>query len=440
MEAMPPVGYSPSPDGDSESESTYLVDSETKRHPLKLQSRAQYRIHQPVRALRDLTINALWYSEKPALIRRADKIGMCSVAPTVFVGRGCIPTCSPGRCRDRLCPTCAMFRAGTLRTRLRQLLVKSRSVRFLTLTMAPVSKDLGKCVDALHDAFRRMRKTLDWKDHVRGGAFVIEVTRGLRGSHWHVHAHVLVDGVYFPHDILHRLWSSAVGEASRVEIKALHDREGAVSYLAKYMAKSTALGSWTHEEICEYAEQMHCRRTVGTFGTWHRMKMDHLDANAEKPKRADCELSYVVVEAVLDADERIRESAAPLLSRLSATWRLLMTPYRHGLQWLDAPIEAKDFHALTEVLLEIREILLCKPMSADEIRREAERIRRKRREMERADRPLFEGSSHGQCGSSAKASVSGSGNPPGVGNSIPEVGGGEGRKARPHDARGSARS
>jgi hypothetical protein len=268
------------------------------------------------------------------------------------------------------------------------MLEKSRAVRFVTLTMAPVAKDLGECVDALHRAFRKLRKSDAWKQCVRGGCFVIEVTRGASNTHWHVHAHVLVDGEYFPHAMLHDAWSVAVGKASRVEIKALHDREGAVAYLTKYLAKGTAPNSWTHAEICEFALQMKGRRVVGTFGTWHKTKTDGLDDEVPAPAKPDVDLSFVAVEAVMDAEPELRRDAAPLLSRLSATWRLLMKPYVSDVHWLDAPLDAKAFASLTTLLLEIQESLTFRPMKADEIRREVERLRKRRRDAERDWRPL----------------------------------------------------
>lgn len=370
--------------------SAYLVDSETSIHPLQTQSRAQHRIHAPAKHLRELTINALWYSDDARLQRRAEKIGMCSVAPTVYVGVGCNPTCSPGRCRDRLCPTCAFFRAGQLRTRLKKLVRAANAVRFITATMAPVSSGLGACVDALFAAFRLMRFMEEWKSHVVGGAYVVEVTRGQHGTHWHVHLHILVEGTFFPHDLLHALWSEAVGSRSRIEIKALHDRDGAVSYIAKYMAKSTALEGWTHDEIREFAVAMHGRRIVGTFGTWHKANVCKLDENAEKPKRAEADISFIAVEQVLADDEKLRRSVAPLLSRLSATWRLLMQPYRTDLEWVDAPLEGKELDRLTALLLEVRDALVFVPPDPEAIRREATRIAAKRRAAEKAYRPLTE--------------------------------------------------
>lgn len=378
---------------------TYLVDSETNAHPLQSQSRAQYRIHSPYKRLRDQTINALHESGRPDLMKRAQKMGMCCVAPTVYVGRGAVPSCSPGRCRDRCCPTCAMFRAGSLRSRLRRMLEKSNSVRFLTLTMKPASVGLGKCIDALHRAFRLLRKSLAWRDHVRGGCFVVEITRGSEGKHWHVHLHALIDGKYFPHEILHDAWSVAVGERSRAEIKAVYGRDGLAGYLTGYLAAGSGDASWTFAEIQEFAMEMKGRRTMGTFGTWHRVKTDNLDAEAPEPIRPDVSLSFTAVEAVLDCEPELREAAAPLLSRLSATWRLLMKPYVSDLRWLDAPMDAKSFASLTSVLLEIQEVLTHKPMTAKEIRLEADRLRRRRRALERCEAPLFGRMSHGKSGS-----------------------------------------
>lgn len=368
-------------------ESAYLVHSETTSGPLGHQSRAQFRIHAPVRALREQTINALWFSEDPRLTHRAKKIGMCCIAPTVYVGTGCKPTCSPGRCRDRLCPTCAIFRAGSLRSRLNKLLHRANAIRFVTLTMAPVSSDLAACVDALHAAMRALRASPEWKAHVTGGVFVVEVTRGFDGGHWHVHAHLLIDGVYFPHSDLHQAWCRATGAQSRVEIKAVHDRNAAAGYVTKYLAKGTGVEAWTADQICEFALGMHRRRTVGTFGKWHRCKVDALDVEPDRPAKAEYDIDFVVVEEVLLADKGLARAVAPLLSRLSRTWRLLMEPFRSGIEWLDAPLDEGGLRDLTIVLLELRGYLLEGPIDPAQTRRaaiaaaNARRVKDKRRQI-----------------------------------------------------------
>lgn len=361
--------------------SSSLVHSETSPSPLLTQSRAQYRIHAPVARIRETIINALHYSTDPRLEKRAGKLGMCCIAPRVFVGAGCLPSCSPGRCRDRLCPTCSAFRAGSLRGRLKKLLRSANAVRFITLTMAPVAKGLQACVDAVLENFRRLRADPEWKEHVNGGAWVLEAKRTRAGTHWHVHIHILADGHFWDQGCLQDAWSRAVGKESIADIRALHDRDGAAGYLAKYLAKGCDADTWTHDEICEFAIDMHGRRTLGTFGTWHKAKLADLDAEPAKPAKPELDLSFLVVDEVLTADEDLRHSVVPLLSRLSTTWNRLLAPHRNAIEWTDAPLEAKEFASLTNVLIEIRDILLAQPLTPEQIRQEAKRLREQKRKL-----------------------------------------------------------
>lgn len=331
---------------------TSLDPSETNPHPLHVQSGAQHRIHAPVAKLRNRTIEVFWTSDRLALQKRAQKLGACCVSPTVYVGTGAKPTCSPGRCRDRLCPTCAIHRATTLRQKIQALCNRARSLRFLTLTMPASKEPLGKRVQALHDAMRRLRAMKRWKTLVTGGIFVTETTTGEAGKHWHVHAHLLIEGDYYPFECIRSDWSHAVGAKSIVHIEAVHDREKAAMYVSKYLAKGTDLENWTDEQLIEYAEEMHRRRSVGTFGKWHRCKVDNLDENAEKPPKATHALSFTFVESMLAQSPEIRERAAPLLARLSRTWRLLMLPFVGvaGSKW--EPTTPKDFDEITSILME----------------------------------------------------------------------------------------
>jgi hypothetical protein len=331
---------------------TSLDPSETNPHPLQRQSSAQRRIHAPVQKLRSQIIEALWTSATLALEKRAQKIGACCVSPTVYIGTGAKPTCSPGRCRDRLCPTCGIHRAGVLRMKIDGLCKRARSIRFLTLTMPANKRTLGQRVDELHAGMRRLRAMKRWKDLVRGGVFTVEATRGSDGKHWHVHAHILIEGDYYHHEQIKADWSHAIGAKAIIHIEAVHDREKAALYLSKYLSKGTDVAAWTDEEIIEFAEQMHRRRVVGTFGKWHRCKVDELDANAPKPPKATHALSFSFVESMLDNSKELRERAAPLLAKLSRTWRLLMLPIVgvSASRWEETT--AADFEEITDVLMQ----------------------------------------------------------------------------------------
>jgi Replication protein len=331
---------------------TSLDPSETKSHPLRTQSAAQNRIHCPVAVLRSLTINALWGSGDERLTHRAEKLGMCCIAPTVFVGKGCVPTCSPGRCRDRMCPTCSLYRAGTLRSRVTGLVARASGLRFMTLSRPMTDEPLQKRIDDLHAAFRRLRATKSWRNYVKGGLFILEVTRGKLGDFWHVHLHILVDGDYYPFDVLRQDWSNSVGAPAIVDVRAVYDRAKAAGYLTKYLAKGTDVEKWSASELCEYALALHRRRVVGTFGKWHKCRVDVLDENAPAPERATNAVAFSDLDLWLRNHEDNRRSAVPLLSRLSRTWRLLVAPYRTGLEWIDEDLSLAELETLTDVMLQ----------------------------------------------------------------------------------------
>lgn len=313
-----------------------LDPSETNSHPLARQSRAQHAIHARHRLTREAVVDALWQSGRLPLIKRACKIGMCCVAPTIIAERDRLPLCVADRCRDRMCPTCQAYRAGEVRRRLHACLAKANSVRLVTLTMRHQSSELSKCVDAIMDAFRRLRRLEEWERHVRGGAFVIETTRGARGDRWHVHLHVLVDGSFWRQDALQACWSKAVGEPSIVDIRMIHERAHAVQYVTKYVSKSIDAAGWDDETLCDYAEGMHRRRLMGTFGKWHKVKIDELPDDPKMTTKDGRRISVMMLWQWMDENAAAVAAAAENLRTLGRTWRAMMEPYRSS-TWTEPP-------------------------------------------------------------------------------------------------------
>lgn len=309
------------------SDSSSLDHSETNSHPLQSQSRAQHRLHAPVQELRTQIVTACWESFDPALCKRARKMGMCGIAPLAKFHANALPTVSLGRCRDRLCPTCAKFRASKLSARITPIVQRARSVRMVTLTMPQCGRDLGERVDDLHAAMRKLRARKSWKERVTGGVFVVEVTRGQADKHWHVHAHLLIEGSYYSFDALKHDWSESVGAISNVWINAVHDREKGVGYVTKYLSKGTDVASWSDAHVRMFAKQMHRRRIVGTFGKWHRVKLGSLDQEDSTKATGTVEVSMTALEDFIDQDDAARRKAAPLLTQISKTWRLLLAPH-----------------------------------------------------------------------------------------------------------------
>ena len=331
-------------------ESAYVPPLETNQHPLQMQSRPQHALHAPVRQIRERTIDCLLASADPALHKRAEKLGFCGHSPTVRFEKGRLPVCLPGRCRDRVCPTCARFRARDLRRRLTPLLQRANSLRFITLSMPADARSLRDRTLALWSAFRSMRRTGIWKRHVRGGVALHESTTGTAGTHWHVHLHVLVEGTFFEHSLLKAAWSQAVGSEAICYIKPVHDRAGAARYVTKYITKGCDVEKWTDAQIREFATGMHRLRSVATFGTWHAQRLEKLDEENKPPTLPAREISYAALADAFDSGTLSHEKAAPLLSKLSATWRLLMQPYLSNATYIEAEPTPDDLADVTEFL------------------------------------------------------------------------------------------
>lgn len=298
-----------------------------------------------------MIVDAFLGSEHAHERRRAEKVAACCVTPQVRVERGLAPVVIPGRCRDRLCPTCQRYRAREVRRRLEAPLQKADSVRFLTLTMPAEETDLGPRIDRLYTAFRDLRRRQQWKAHVKGGAFFLETTRGREGRHWHVHLHVIIEGDYWSKESIKAEWSAVLGENANIDIRAVHHRRQAAAYVTKYLTKSTELDGWSPETIRDLARGLHRRRGLGTFGRWHRHVIDQQDEPEPKAPLPRHEIGFGIVRAALDSGMVDATKVATFLSRLSPTWRVLMKPYIPDGPELDILCTGADVAELTELLL-----------------------------------------------------------------------------------------
>ena len=246
------------------------VDRDGERRVRPAPTVHQRRLHARVEAERNAIIDALNSAADPALRKRAGKMDNCCLCPLfVLVGGKRIAT-SPGFCRDRLCPTCQRLRAKDVERRLLEIVGGLNAPRFVTLTLRSNDDHLGACMDRLYESFRNLRRRPEWKARVRCGAAVCEVTRNAKTGQWHAHLHLVVDGEYFPQSMLSDLWLDVTGDSSVVDIRAVHARTDVIKYLSSYIAKGNGVHEWPPTAVCEYAEGMHGRRLLITFGMRRR--------------------------------------------------------------------------------------------------------------------------------------------------------------------------
>lgn len=270
-------------------------------------------IHKAVRKTREAIIRALADDPEGSLHARSHRLQTCCSRPVMYTDESGHPVWSLGRCRDRLCPTCATHACSETAERVISIMQEWDVARHLVLTVKASNRPLREQIDDLLYWFRRLRSERFWKENVRGGVATLEFTWNAKTWQWHPHIHVLVDGEYLEHARLKHLWQKITGDSTILHISLVPSKTNAGRYISKYLAKPSDIGSWHDTVIREYASAIAGRRTLLTFGSSHGHKM---------PQRADpdrdgalrvCAYANQIREAVADDHPHI-----PRLKHLAA--------------------------------------------------------------------------------------------------------------------------
>ena len=217
---------------------------------------------------------ALGEASDDRLQTRAERINACCCAPMLLLTSKGRVVSSPGFCRDRMCPTCQQRRARDVSAKVGDLTIRMNSPRFLTLTLKAVDRPLFLTIAALTASFRVLRETTEWNRHVRGGVYVIEVTRNAETGCWHAHLHIIFDGEFWHQRDISRVWLSVTGDSPICDVRAIFDRKAAANYVAKYVSKPTDQANWPPPALREFAVDMHGRRMIHTFGECYALDVE----------------------------------------------------------------------------------------------------------------------------------------------------------------------
>jgi hypothetical protein len=176
-------------------------------------------------------------------------------------------------CHDRFCRPCANARSRLISHNLLPK-IDPKTVRFLTLTQYSQNEPLAELLDRIHAAFRRLRNTRRWNDHVKGGAAFIEVTYNATLDRWHVHFHLLIQGKYFSQHLIKKLWLEVTGDSYIVDIRPIRSPAECISYVTKYVTKSIDNSVWNDgERLAEAMIALTGRKQMTTFGTWRGFRL-----------------------------------------------------------------------------------------------------------------------------------------------------------------------
>lgn len=173
-------------------------------------------------------------------------------------------------CEDRFCPACGLARGKKIFDELKVLCGRD-PVRFLTLTRKADNASLQSALADLQRSFSRLRETDFWRSRVRGGAWFLEITRGARGAHWHVHLHVLVHGMFIDQRALSDHWHRCTRTSFIVHVRAVPGTDAGIRYCCKYVSKPLDPSVVKDPaSLLEAVVTMKGKRMWGAFGTWFK--------------------------------------------------------------------------------------------------------------------------------------------------------------------------
>lgn len=219
-------------------------------------------------------IDALRAHPEPLGARIAHKLDRCCREPMVFQ---CTETATyrihEARCRSRVCPRCARFRAWSLTTRITECVKRMDAPRFLTLTMRSSDSPLREQLITLRKHFANLRRSPLWKKKVVAGVYAIEVTINEETRLWHPHIHVIMDGDFVAQRQLLAVWESIVGDRAGVHIRIVPSASQIARYISSYVVKTSHLDKLSTASLAEWAIELHGLRLAQTFGALHGVKV-----------------------------------------------------------------------------------------------------------------------------------------------------------------------
>jgi hypothetical protein len=137
-------------------------------------------------------------------------------------------------------------------------------LKLVTLTIPNAEHLSSQSLDLIR-SFRRLRQRRFWRNHVSGGAFVLEVA-GKPGN-WHLHLHIICASTYLSHKKLSSEWSKC-SPGHIVHVTNISS-DSAIRYVTKYISKTEL----PHDVARECSLQLKNVRLFNVFGRWHALSL-----------------------------------------------------------------------------------------------------------------------------------------------------------------------
>lgn len=208
-------------------------------------------------------------------VRQLDAFANCGSALWLYLQDDSLVLTS-NHCHNRHCLPCSYERRAGLMERIHHRVIdRVNRIRFLTFTLRASTTPLAAKISRLLQCFRTLRQRSIWSSACTGGAAFVECKIGKGSNAWHVHLHVLVEGVFIDQKQLSAAWHDVTGDSYVVDCRAVSDPTGAAAYVAKYATKSadqTVLNS--PDRLIEFIVASRGRKLWQCFGEWRGFAQD----------------------------------------------------------------------------------------------------------------------------------------------------------------------
>lgn len=185
------------------------------------------------------------------------------------------------RCRNRLCPYCAVERQRRSFAKLWPLiqhyaeLNPSGRLVLITLTLKNSFEPLRAQDEQFKAAFRRLRRQNGWRERISGALCSYEFK--LTPTGWNYHAHILAfRRKWYDQTDLTRNWQEALkSKAAIADIRAISNSSDGLRNLLQYCFKPPDLEQWTINEVHQF-QSMSRVKLSDCFGDLRGLKVrDH---------------------------------------------------------------------------------------------------------------------------------------------------------------------
>lgn len=177
------------------------------------------------------------------------------------------------------------------------MLGREANLRYVVLSERN-SENLEEGIASLLAAWSRLRRSVQWKRRVKGVILVLEVTYNRESRTWHPHLNLLIEGEYFPFELLNKIWIKVTdgdGRGSHIQAADTNSAFELVKYTLKVAERTTdeqgepsvRLILDRPEALDEFLSATYSLRLIRTYGTFFGQLADD-EENISEETCPDC--------------------------------------------------------------------------------------------------------------------------------------------------------